>query len=83
MQIVTASVRGQIVIPSKIRKQFNILPGKKLVVKIEGEHIVLTPMPDDPVESFCGIFEDKDSLTQELLRERRKERKREDKKSAG
>ena len=83
MQIVTASVRGQIVIPSKIRKQFNILPGKKLVVKIEGEHIVLTPMPDDPVESFCGIFEDKDSLTQALLRERRKERKREDKKSAG
>ena len=62
---------------------FHRKKSKKLVVKIEGEHIVLTPMPDDPVESFCGIFEEKDSLTQALLRERRKERKREDKKSAG
>jgi AbrB family looped-hinge helix DNA binding protein len=83
MHIVTTSNRGQIVIPREIRKKLQISPGKKLLVKAEAGHILLTPLPDDPVEQFCGIFKEGSSLTKALLEERRKDRERESKKTAG
>jgi AbrB family looped-hinge helix DNA binding protein len=82
MPVVTTSKRGQIVIPRDVRKQLRIIPGKKLLIKTEGDHAIITPLPDDPVEHFCGIFSGKPSLTKALLEERRAERKHEAKKSA-
>jgi AbrB family looped-hinge helix DNA binding protein len=73
MAIITTSSRGQIVIPKDIRKRLNILPGKKLLVKAEKNQVIITPLPDDPVEFFCGIFKDRSSLTKALINERRKE----------
>ena len=83
MYIVTTSNRGQIVIPKEVRKKLQIVPGKKLLVKTEADHIRITPLPDDPVEQFCGIFKDGPSLTKTLMDERRKDRERESKKTAG
>ena len=83
MQVVTASSRGQIVIPKEIRKRLNIVAGKKLCVKAEGDHVLLTPLPDDPVEAFCGIFKEKSSLTGALVDHRQKDKQREEKKIAG
>jgi len=83
MHIVTTSNRGQIVIPKEIRRQLQIVPGKKLLIKAEGDQAIITPLPDDPVEYFCGFFKDRSSLTKALIDERRKERNRESKKIAG
>jgi AbrB family looped-hinge helix DNA binding protein len=83
MQVVTASSRGQIVIPKEIRKRLNIVAGKKLSVKAEGDHVLLRPLPDDPVEAFCGIFKDKSSLTRDLMENRKKDKHREEKKIVG
>jgi len=83
MNIVTASTRGQIVIPKEIRNRLNIVAGKKLSIKAEGDHVLLTPLPDDPVEAFCGIFKDKSSLTRALTEQREKDKYREEKKIAG
>jgi AbrB family looped-hinge helix DNA binding protein len=83
MAIVTTSSRGQIVIPKEIRKQLQIVPGKKLLIKAEEDYAIIKPLPDNPVEHFCGIFKGGSSLTKALLRERRKERTRESKKIAG
>ncbi|MBW1725645.1 MAG: AbrB/MazE/SpoVT family DNA-binding domain-containing protein [Deltaproteobacteria bacterium] len=83
MPIVTTSSRGQIVIPKEIRKKLKIVPGKKLSIKIQNDHVCLTPLPDDPVDYFCGIFEEKDSLTQALMDQRQKDKDRESKKTAG
>ncbi len=83
MNIVTASSRGQIVIPKEIRNRLNIVAGKKLSIKAEGDHVLLTPLPDDPVEAFCGIFKDKSSLTRALTEQREKDKYREEKKVAG
>ena len=47
MQVVTASSRGQIVIPKEIRKRLNIVAGKRLSVKAEKDQVLLTPLPDD------------------------------------
>jgi AbrB family looped-hinge helix DNA binding protein len=81
MAVVTTSSRGQIVIPKEIRKRLGILPGKKLLTKAEGERSVITPLPDDPVEHFCGVFEGGPSLTRALLNERGRDGKRESKKT--
>lgn len=83
MPVVTTSNRGQIVIPRDIRRQLNIRPGKKILVKAEKDHAVLLPLPDDPVEHFCGYFQKGPSLTQALLEERKREKEREEKKIAG
>lgn len=82
MRIIIASNRGQIVIPKEVRKKLQIRPGKRLLLKTEGDHILLRPLPDDPVEYFCGIFEEGPSLTKALIEERRKDRDRESKKAA-
>lgn len=82
MNVVTASSRGQIVIPKAIRKRFNIIAGKKLSIKAEGDHVLLTPLPDDPIEAFCGISQDKSSLTKALTVQREKDRQREEQKIA-
>jgi AbrB family looped-hinge helix DNA binding protein len=83
MTIVTASSRGQIVIPKDIRRRLNISPGKKLLIKAEKDQAIIMPLPDDPVEYFCGFFKNKSSLTKALIKERLKERNRESKKIAG
>ena len=77
MSIVTTSARGQIVIPKDIRRQLQIKPGKKLLLKVEGDQVVIRPLPDDPVEEFCGFFAGGPSLTKALLDERGKDRRRE------
>ena len=81
MPVVTTSSRGQIVIPRDVRKQLQIFPGKKVLIRTEGDRAILFPLPDDPVDHFCGIFEKGASLTKSLLAERRKERSREAKKT--
>ena len=83
MPVVITSKRGQIVIPQTIRKKLQITSGKKLLIKAEGNRAILVPLPDDPVEEFCGVFEEGQSLTKELLAERKKERERETRKTAG
>ena len=82
MPVVTASSRGQIVIPKEVRKKLNIGPGKKILIRVEEGRAVLFPLPDDPVEHFCGIFEKGSSLTEALLAERKKERAYEEDKAA-
>lgn len=83
MAIITASSRGQIVIPKNIRKRLNIFPGKKLLIKVEKDQAIITPLPDDPVEFFCGFLKARSSLTKALINERHKERNHESKKTAG
>jgi len=82
MTVVTTSSRGQIVIPRDVRKKLNILPGKKILIRAEEDRAILFPLPDDPVEYFCGIFQEGSSLIEALMVERKKERKRDTKKIA-
>jgi len=82
MPIVTASSRGQVVIPKEVRKKLNIGPGRKLFLRLKGESVVMTPLPENPVEQFCGVFEGGPSLTGDLMKERRKDRGREAKKTS-
>jgi AbrB family looped-hinge helix DNA binding protein len=79
MSVVTTSAQGQIVIPKKEREKVGIKPGTRVIAKAMKDHIEIRPLPENPVESYCGIFKKGSSLTKALLRERKKDLNREEK----
>jgi AbrB family looped-hinge helix DNA binding protein len=73
MPIVKTSSKGQIVIPKEIRDKLGIGPGKKVLLRVVGEHAEIVPLPDSPIECMRGMLKAETSLAEELLRERRKD----------
>jgi AbrB family looped-hinge helix DNA binding protein len=73
MPVVRTSSKGQIVIPKEIREKLGIVPGRRLLMQVVGEHVEIVPLPDNPVTSMRGMLKTQDSLAEELLRERRKD----------
>lgn len=71
--------RGQVSIPSEIRKKFNIEPESRIEWIVEGSVIKVLPLPKDPVAAFRGRGSRKFS-TERLIEERRAEREKEDEK---
>lgn len=74
MAIVTLSSKGQLVIPSAIRKALGIEAYSRLRITLSEDktRLLLEPLPDDPIETLTGIFKDHSgSLTEELLKERK------------
>jgi len=82
MAAVVTSAKGQVVIPKKEREMIGIKPGSKVIVELVNDHIEIRPLPEDPVEHFCGIFKEGSSLTRALLKERKEDLKREKEKGA-
>jgi len=75
--IVTVSSKGWVVIPSLFRRQIGLKPGMKILVTESEGKIVLTPQAIDPVEALYGKLATGESLTEELLADRKEERVRE------
>ncbi len=73
MTVVRASSKYQIAIPKAIRDKLRIKPGQKLAISEDDGVILVTPVPPDPVEFLCGIFEGQGSATKELLEERKRD----------
>jgi AbrB family looped-hinge helix DNA binding protein len=73
MATVKTLSKGQIVIPSDIRKRYHIEPGTEIQIMEYGGIIYLIPPVQDPIKAACGILPLKPSLSEKLLRERRKE----------
>jgi AbrB family looped-hinge helix DNA binding protein len=74
MPITKATAKGQIVIPSELRRRFNIKKGTRLAISEgEGNVILIRPVPDNPIEASRGMLKGKTSLTKALLRDRRED----------
>jgi len=71
---VAVSVRGQTVIPSKIRKRYHITPRTRLEFIDTGSEIVVVPIPDDRSGQSRGML--KGVSSSDLIRTRRQERRR-------
>lgn len=75
MPVVKASSKGQIVIPKEIRDKLGITPGKRVLLRVVDEHAEITPLPDDPIKEMRGFLKGGKSLSKELLAERKKDNK--------
>jgi AbrB family looped-hinge helix DNA binding protein len=78
IQKVTISEKGQIIIPSTLRKRYGLRKGDKLAVEEADGAIVLRPLTPHPLLDLRGKCKSpgKEKLTDVLLRERKQERER-------
>ncbi len=65
----TVGPKGQVVIPSPLRKAFKILPGSKVVFRIEKNKIILERLETDSVSTFRVIARKGKSIRKILPRE--------------
>lgn len=71
------TVKGQIVIPSKIRRKFGIKEGTRVQVDMDEQahRIILTPVTRDYIQKLRGKYKGKGLLTA-LAAEKKRERER-------
>ena len=70
------TTRGQVSIPSRIRKKFNIEPESQIIWQTEGNTIRVIPIPKDPVSAFRGKGAGRYS-TEKMIQDRQDERRKE------
>ena len=70
--------KGQLVIPARLRKRYGITAGTKIRFVERGGEIVIQPVTKAFIRSVCGILRSAKSATEELLKERIKDREREE-----
>ena len=74
-------MKGQIVIPAKIRRRLKIKKGTKVAIIEQEDGFLVKPIDKNYFERLAGILGTKGKLTKALLEERRKDREREDARS--
>lgn len=67
------TVKGQVVIPRWLRKEFEIEEGTRALVYEEGDHIVLKPVTPKYIRSLRGSLKGTGAM-KAFLAERRRER---------
>ena len=68
------TVKGQVVIPSKLRRKFGIKKGTQVHLYERDGEIVIRPNTDEYIKSLAGITGTKGKLLKALLKEKEKER---------
>ena len=69
------TIKGQIVIPAKIRRKFGIKEGTRVRVEVDEQahQIILTPVTRDYIQNLRGKYKGKGLLTA-LAEERKREK---------
>lgn len=71
------TTKGQIVIPSKIRRKYNIKRGTKLYIEERNDELVLKAVTPEYFDKIAGVLQTKGKLSRMLLEERSKDKERE------
>lgn len=69
MPVITVSSRGQVIIPSEIRKKFKIKQGDRFELQEHEGKLVLVPLQDKPFVKLHGALKGKTRLTGSLQKE--------------
>jgi AbrB family looped-hinge helix DNA binding protein len=77
MTTTIVTTKGQIVIPSKIRRKHNIKRGTRLYIEERGDELILRAVTPAYFEKIAGILQTKGKLSKALLEERSKDKERE------
>ena len=68
------TVKGQVVIPSRLRRKFGIKKGTQVYVYDRNGEIIIKPITDEYIHSMAGITGTKGRLLKALKEEKEKER---------
>ena len=68
--------KGQIVIPSKIRRRLNIKRGTKLCIEEKGGELILKAVTPAYFEKIAGVLSTKGKLSKALIEERGKDKEK-------
>jgi len=68
------TVRGQVVIPSRLRRKFGIKKGTQVSLFERDGEIVIKPITDEYIRSMAGITGTKGKLLKALKEEKARER---------
>lgn len=72
------SSKGQLVIPSEIRKQLGLEPGTGVSLELEGDRILLVPDSKLHLRDMKGWLKGKSSMFDYVQQERKREKDNED-----
>ena len=73
-EVSTVTTKGQLVIPSKLRRKYSIRKGTKVAFLEDGERLVLQPLTPEYLRSLRGSLSGRPSALKRLLEERKRER---------
>ena len=68
------TVKGQVVIPSKLRRKFGIKKGTQVYLYERDGEIVIKPITDEYIQKMAGMAGTKGKLLKALMEEKAKER---------
>ena len=68
------TVKGQVVIPAKIRNKFSIKKGTHVFVFERDGEIIIKPLTDEYIEKMSGFAGTKGTLLKALMNEKARER---------
>lgn len=74
MDKAVVTVKGQVVIPSKLRRRFGIKKGTQVFLYEKDDAIVIKPITDDYIQKLAGTTGTKGKLLKALMGEKAKER---------
>ncbi len=77
MTTAIVTTKGQIVIPSGIRRRFNIKRGTKICIEEKRDELVLKAVTPEYFEKIAGVLQTRGKLSKTILEERSKDKERE------
>ena len=75
------STKGQTVIPKAVREALHIGEGTELVWQVRDGVVEVIPVAEDPITALIGILKDMDYSSDDLVRDRMREREEEEEKA--
>ena len=73
-EVSTVTTKGQLVIPSKLRRKYGIRKGTQVAIFEDGDQIVLQPLTPQYIRSLRGSLKGDPSALKILLEDRKRER---------
>jgi AbrB family looped-hinge helix DNA binding protein len=78
METASVTSKGQLVIPARLRRQYGIKPGTKVRLIARGQEIIIQPITKEYIRSVCGLLKGNAPATAELLKDRARDKQREE-----
>lgn len=78
MDTAYVTTKGQLVVPARLRRKYGIEAGTRVRFLERGRGIILQPLTREYILGVCGVLADAGPATPELLKERARDRQREE-----